>query len=82
MPCLRLQQKKKIKKVVIKKGVTELPEDAFKECDRVTDISIASSVKKIGAKAFFNTGVKKITIPKKAVNLGMVCFKIAKIFRK
>ena len=63
-------QKKKIKKVVIKKGVTELPEDAFKECDRVTDISIAASVKKIGAKAFFNTGVKKITIPKKAVNLG------------
>ena len=43
----------------------------FKECDRVTDISIASSVKKIGAKAFFNTGVKKITIPKKAVNLGV-----------
>ena len=63
-------QKKKIKKVVIKKGVTELPEDAFNECDSVTDISIASSVKKIGAKAFFNTGVKKITIPKKAVNLG------------
>lgn len=46
-------QKKKIKKVVIKKGVTELPEDAFKECDRVTDISIASSVKKNWGKGIF-----------------------------
>ena len=63
-------QKNKIKKVVIKEGVTELPEDAFKDCDKVTDISIASSVKKIGAKAFFNTAVKKITIPKKALTLG------------
>ena len=63
-------QKKKIEKIVIKKGVTELPEDAFKDCSKVKVIKIASSVEKIGAKAFFNTGVKKITIPKKAKKLG------------
>jgi len=63
-------QKKKIKKIVIKKGVTELPEDAFKNCNKATVITIASTVKKIGAMAFYNTGVKKITIPKNARSLG------------
>ena len=63
-------QKKKIKKIVIKKGVTELPEDAFKNCNNATVITIASTVKKIGAMAFYNTGVKKITIPKNARSLG------------
>jgi len=67
-------QKKKIKKIVIKKGVTELPEDAFKNCNKATVITIASTVKKIGAMAFYNTGVKKITIPKNARSLGYGMF--------
>ena len=63
-------QKKKIKKIVIKNGVTELPEDAFRDCSKATVITIAPTVNRIGAMAFYNTGVEKITIPKKARNLG------------
>ena len=66
----KVAQKKKIKKIVIKNGVTELPEDAFRDCSKATVITIAPTVSRIGAMAFYNTGVEKITIPKKAGNLG------------
>lgn len=63
-------QKKKIKKIVVKKGVTSIPEDAFKDCSKASNITIASTVRVIGARAFFNTGVKKITIPKTTESIG------------
>lgn len=63
-------QKKKIKKIVVKKGVTSLPEFAFKNCKKATSIKIASSVKKIGMQAFAKTSVKKLTIPKTTENIG------------
>ena len=66
----KVAQKKKIKKIVIKNGVTELPEDAFRDCSKATVITIAPTVNRIGAMAFYNTGVEKISIPKKAGNLG------------
>ena len=40
----KVAQKKKIKKIVIKKGVTELPEDAFKNSNKARVITIASTV--------------------------------------
>ena len=40
---------KKIKKVIIKDGVTSLPEEAFAGCLKLKEISIADSVKSIGA---------------------------------
>ena len=58
----KVAQKKKIKKIVIKNGVTELPEDAFRDCSKATVITIAPTVNRIGAMAFYNTGVEKITI--------------------
>lgn len=63
-------QKKKIKKIVVKKGVTSLPEFAFKNCKKATNIKIASSVKRIGMQAFAKTAVKSLTIPKTAEGIG------------
>ena len=63
-------QKKKIKKIVVKKGVTSLPEFAFKNCKKATNIKIASSVKRIGMQAFAKTAVKSLTIPKTAEKIG------------
>ncbi len=62
-------QKKRIKKIIIKKGITELPEDAFRDCSKATVITIASTVNRIGAMAFYNTGVRKITFPEKPATL-------------
>ena len=47
-----------IKKVVVKKGITELPPSAFRSCTNIESVNIASSVKKIGDRAF--GGCKKI----------------------
>ena len=63
-------QKKKIKKIVIKKGVTSLPEMAFSNCTKAGIVSIASTVKEIGMQAFAGTSIKRITIPKTVKEIG------------
>ncbi|MCR4716041.1 MAG: leucine-rich repeat domain-containing protein [Lachnospiraceae bacterium] len=61
---------KKIKKVVIKKGVTYIPKEAFYGCSKLKSVTIANTVKSIGAEAFAQTGLKKISIPKSVKRIG------------
>lgn len=56
---------KKIKKIVIKKGITSIPKRAFTGCINVTSITVNPSVKKIGQFAFSTPNVKTITLPGK-----------------
>lgn len=74
---------KKIKKVIIKDGVTSLPEEAFAGCLKLKEISIADSVKSIGACAFMQTDLREITIPNSVKKLGnsvlSSCKKLTKI---
>lgn len=74
---------KKIKKVIIKDGVTSLPEEAFAGCLKLKEISIADSVKSIGACAFMQTDLCEITIPNSVKKLGnsvlSSCKKLTKI---
>ena len=63
-------QKKKIKKIIIKKGITELPEEAFAGCNKAEEITISSSVRKIGMHAFSDTAVKDMVIPKTVKGIG------------
>lgn len=73
----------KIKKVVIQNGVTSLPEEAFAGCLKLKKVSIASSVKSIGACAFMQTDLCEITIPNSVKKLGnsvlSSCKKLTKI---
>ena len=66
---------KKIKKVIIKDGVTSLPEEAFAGCLKLKEISIADSVKSIGACAFMQTDLREITIPNSVKKLRKQRFK-------
>ncbi len=50
----RKQNGKKIKKIVVKKGITSLPPEVFQGYQNLKEIKIASSVKKIGQAAFDN----------------------------
>lgn len=54
---------KKIKKVVIKKGVTSISDYAFDNCKNLKKISIPSTVKSIGYESFCNTAITEIEIP-------------------
>lgn len=74
---------KEIKKVIIKDGVTSLPEEAFAGCLKLKEISIADSVKSIGACAFMQTDLREITIPNSVKKLGnsvlSSCKKLTKV---
>lgn len=63
-------QKNRIKRIIIKKGITELPEEAFAGCNKAEEITISSSVKKIGTHAFADTAVKDMVIPKTVKGIG------------
>lgn len=53
-----------IKKIVVKKGITSLPMSAFHDFERVKEVVIAGSVKKIGQEALPNSKIlKKVTMP-------------------
>ena len=67
-------ENKNVKKVVIKDGVTAIPDDAFEDCKKLTSVKISSTVKKIGVGAFGNTAIKSITIPKSVKKLGESVF--------
>ncbi len=66
----KVKNPKKIKKVIIKKGVTEISDNAFDDWKKVEEIQIANSVKKIGYYAFSDTAIKSITIPKSVKEMG------------
>ncbi len=70
MPKKIKVKKSKVKKIVIKKGVKNISNNAFKNFKKVTKISIPKTVKKIGVNAFYGTAIKKLTIPTKATKLG------------
>ena len=60
----KIKNKKKIKKIVVKKGITSLPIGAFENCKNVKNVTIATSVESIGQNAFAGCEkIQKITLP-------------------
>ncbi len=61
---ISVKDKNKIKKIVVKKGITSIPIGAFSEFKNVKALSISSSVQKIGEGAFPRSKhIKKVTMP-------------------
>lgn len=73
MPAsMKLPKKKKIKKIVIRPGVTSIPEYAFFQLPKVQEITVANTVKSIGNEAFVDCfHLKKISIPGKFKQTGL-----------
>lgn len=65
---------KKIKKVVVKKGVTTISANAFKDCKKLTSVSLPSGLLKIGKGSFKGTAIKSITIPASVRLMGNQAF--------
>ena len=69
------KKKKQIKKIYIKKGVTAIPSEAFRKCNKLTSVKISNSVKSIGAYTFADCKkIKKITIPSSVSTIGVNAF--------
>ena len=60
---IKQKQRNKVKKIVIKKGITSIPIGAFAKYKNVTSATVASSVKTIGENAFKCQKLKKLTLP-------------------
>ena len=67
--------KSKIKKVVIKEGITTIANSAFNSCTELTSVDIPSSVTAIGDYAFAScSSLTSVTIPSSVTSLGYGCF--------
>ena len=75
MPAkMKFRRNKKIKKVIIKKGVTSISYEAFALCKNLNYVTIPSTVKTIGIRSFYGTKISKITVPSKTKTIGQGAF--------
>ena len=72
-------ENKNIKKVLIKQGVVSLPKNAFHGCKELKKVILPGTLKKIGARAFANSGVEEINIPKSVQSIGAEALSNTKI---
>ncbi|MCC8044697.1 MAG: leucine-rich repeat domain-containing protein [Clostridiales bacterium] len=60
-----------VEKIVIKEGITSIPEKAFAYFSKVEEVEIGSGLKSIGEKAFYSCdSLRKITIPSSVNTIG------------
>lgn len=64
----------KLKKVIIKKGVTSISEHAFIRCTSLNSVEIPNTVSSIGNHAFDGNILQNLDLPKSVVNLGGSAF--------
>jgi hypothetical protein len=60
-----------VQKIVISKGITSIPDNAFKCFEKLTEVTIESGVKSIGKQAFYGcNALRKVTIPESVTSIG------------
>lgn len=63
--------REKVKKIVIKKGITSIPDNAFNNFNNLTEVEIEDGVKSIGKEAFYYcNALNKIIIPASVTSIG------------
>lgn len=71
---MKFWKQKKIKKVVIKKGVTSVSEEAFYQCKKLKTVKLPSTLKKIDYESFTGTALTEVTIPASVKKIGQNAF--------
>ena len=64
----------KIKKVIIKDGITSISAHAFEDCKNLKYIKLPKTIKRIGCKSFYNTSIENLTIPEGVEVIGEGAF--------
>ena len=64
-----------IKKLVLGEGITEIAEEAFRDCTALTEVTIPAGVTKLGDMAFLTcSSLKKVTFPEGLEEIGEQTF--------
>ena len=66
--------KNRVKKVVVKSGVTTIGNGAFNGCGNLTTITMPDSIGSFGREAFVNTGIVSLTIPSSITEIANSAF--------
>ena len=63
------------KKIIVSEGIKEIEESAFENCRQLTDLSLPSTLTKIGMRAFFNCEeLKSVSLPSNLTHIGAQAF--------
>lgn len=63
-----------LKEVLIPDGVISIENYAFSVCDALESVSLGNNLKTIGEEAFYNSGLKSISIPESVTSIGAGAF--------
>lgn len=67
--------KSNIKKIVVEKGITKIPDEEFSYFENLTEVCLKDGVKSIGKKAFYGCAkLKKVIIPSTVKSIGQSAF--------
>lgn len=60
-----------VEKIVVKKGITSIPDSAFENFGKLNEVIIENGLKSIGSQAFLDCiNLKKVIIPESVTNIG------------
>lgn len=74
-------QCRSLEKITLGQGAEEVPPSLGMECGALREVRLADTVKKIGDKAFFATGLTEFEIPETVVSIGTQAFASSKLRR-
>ena len=79
---MTFKNNKKIKRVIIKKSITAIPEDAFYGCKNLKSVKLPNGLKTIGPCAFYGTSIKTVTVPSSVKTIGTGAFDTKKLITR
>ncbi len=70
LPAWSTDLRDKVTKIIVKRGISNISENAFTYFNNLDEVVIEDGVQGIGAQAFYNSSLSKITIPASVTNIG------------
>ena len=77
--AMKKKQRKKVKRVIIKKGVTSIADFAFRDMKNLKMAKIPSTVKKLGNESFAGTAIRSLKVPSSVRSIGSYTFSGTKL---
>ena len=63
-----------ITSIVLPDGITELPDECFRACGKLSSVTLPSNLRSMGEYCFSGNAIESISLPKTLTSLGEYCF--------